>query len=141
MIRLLLPLLLLLARPALADGELDARLDRFGDAFPAGAPPMPVCNRPREGVAACLAAKQCICRFERGGSITGRPDGFRWDCGVLQADCPAAPAAVAPPPTLDPSLGAVLPYLESPHGGTGTGPDGARRGVPSQGSDLLRGDR
>ncbi|MFC0406814.1 hypothetical protein [Roseomonas elaeocarpi] len=134
MIRPLLALLLLLAQPALADGDLDARLDRFGDAFPAGAPPMPVCNRPREGVAACLAGKQCVCRFERGGSITGRPDGFRWDCGVLQADCPAAPAAVAPPPALDPALGAALPYLANPYGGAA-----APEGIGRSGDDLLRG--
>ena len=31
-----------------------------GDAFPAHAPPMPVCNAPRDGVAACLGGRQCL---------------------------------------------------------------------------------
>ncbi len=69
------------------------------DAFPTGAPPMPVCNAPREGVAACLAGIACQCRFERGGSITGRADGFRWDCGPLRPRCDTVPAAPFPPPT------------------------------------------
>lgn len=68
-----------------------------GDAFPAHAPPMPVCNPPREGVAACLGGRQCLCRFERGGSIAGRPDGYRWDCGVLRPSCAEMPAEIAPP--------------------------------------------
>ncbi|UFN49806.1 hypothetical protein LPC08_03940 [Roseomonas sp. OT10] len=92
---ILLSGLLLLGGAAWADGVGEG----FGDAFPQGAPPMPVCNAPREGVAACLGGKQCLCRFERGGSLTGRQDGFRWDCGPLRPACPdpAPPAAVPMP--------------------------------------------
>jgi hypothetical protein len=93
----------------------DGLLDRFGDAFPANAPPMPVCNGPREGVAACLAGRQCLCTFERGGSITGRPDGYRWDCGILRPACGVAPAEAGPPAAAVP----IFPQVTVPEMGGG----------------------
>lgn len=60
-------LLLLLATPALAQ---------------------PVCDAARLGTVSCQAGRMCECRFERGGSLTGLPDGYRWDCGTLRPSCP-----------------------------------------------------
>jgi hypothetical protein len=78
---------LLVAPAAWGDGLPGQR-----DAFPPNAPPMPVCNAPREGVAACLAGRQCVCRLEPGGSVAGRPAGYRWDCGALRPACAEPPA-------------------------------------------------
>jgi hypothetical protein len=61
----------------------------------------PACSRAREGQLSCMAGKMCECRFERGGSMTGRPDRFAWDCGVMRPNCPpdptVAPGQAAPP--------------------------------------------
>lgn len=65
-------------------------------AAPALAQPPPACTAETEGQAACMAGKLCECRFERGGQMTGRPDRFVWDCGVLRPLCP-------PDPTLQPA--------------------------------------
>jgi hypothetical protein len=72
----------------------------------------PACTQSRDGVTACIAGKLCRCRFERGGTLTGRPDGYRWDCGALR---PACGAEAMPPATL-PDPQAPLPplYLEVP---------------------------
>lgn len=86
-------LALLLLVPAAAGAQ-----EVVGDVFPHRAPPMLVCNAAREGIVACLAGTLCACRFERGGSIVGRPDGFRWDCGALRPSCGPAPADLAAPP-------------------------------------------
>ncbi len=61
-------LLLLLATPALAQ---------------------PACDAARLGTVSCQAGRMCECRFERGGSLTGLPDGYRWDCGALRPSCPS----------------------------------------------------
>jgi hypothetical protein len=72
----------------------------------------PVCNAVRDGVTACLAGKLCLCRFERGGQMTGRSDGYRWDCGALRPECGEAAFPRSPEP------GSVLPmpnlYLPLP---------------------------
>lgn len=60
-------------------------------AIPAWAQPVPACIRAREGQLACMAGKQCECRFERGGTTTGLPDRMVWDCGVLRPPCPPDP--------------------------------------------------
>lgn len=98
-------LAILLAPPAWGDGLPGQR-----DAFPANAPPMPVCNAPREGVAACLAGRQCVCRLEPGGSVAGRPAGHRWDCGVLRPACAEPPAEL---PRSEPAA-ALYPQLTLP---------------------------
>lgn len=61
----------------------------------------PACSRAREGQVACMAGKMCECRFERGGSMTGREDRFAWDCGITRPNCPPDPTIApgpAPPP-------------------------------------------
>ena len=52
------------------------------------------CDAPRAGIVACLAGKLCACRLERGGAMTGLPDGYRWDCGVLRPACADVPATL-----------------------------------------------
>jgi hypothetical protein len=48
---------------------------------------MPACGPGRTGAVACMSGKLCLCRFERGGQLTGNPDGHRWDCGVMRPQC------------------------------------------------------
>ena len=69
---------------------------------PARAQEIPACGPPRVGAVACLSGKLCACRFERGGSITGRADGHRWDCGALRPACGEGvpPAAFGAPPLM-----------------------------------------
>lgn len=110
------PLLLLLCLAAgLAGLAPAARGDGMDTPFqeePAILPPGddatagPGCGPARDGALACMAGRQCVCRFERGGSLTGRRDGFRWDCGPLRPDCPAPPPA---DPALMPLPPVVLP--------------------------------
>lgn len=57
----------------------------------------PSCTAEIEGQAACMAGKLCECRFERGGQLTGRPDRFAWDCGVMRPTCPPDPAITQTP--------------------------------------------
>lgn len=77
--RAILPMILMLAGPAAGQG-------------------VPACVPTREGQVACVANRLCLCRFERGGSLAGRPDRWDWDCGILRPDCGVAPAGEAPPP-------------------------------------------
>ncbi|MCK8784626.1 hypothetical protein M0638_09550 [Roseomonas sp. NAR14] len=91
-----------------------------GEAYPPGAPPMPVCNALRDGIAACLGGRQCVCGFERGGSLSGQPDRWRWDCGILRPSCQPAPADLAPRQPLPP----ILPQIVLPgQGGTPSLPE------------------
>ena len=69
-------------------------------ALPAAAQAPPACTRAREGQVACMAGKLCECRFERGGQLTGRPDRFAWDCGVMRPMCPP-----------DPNIGQQQPWM------------------------------
>lgn len=82
--RLLLALVLMLPLPALAQAP-------------------PACAAETEGQTACLAGKLCECRFERGGQLTGRPDRFVWDCGVMRPMCPPDPT-IAPTPQAQPPV-------------------------------------
>ncbi|MCW8086069.1 hypothetical protein [Sabulicella glaciei] len=71
-------------------------------ALPAAAQ-LPVCNAYREGMAICFESRLCLCRQERGGQLTGRPEGFRWDCGPLRPDCRERAEPVPPwPPGIPP---------------------------------------
>jgi hypothetical protein len=63
-------------------------------ARPGAAQEMPACNQDRVGGVACMAGKLCRCDYQRGGVLSGRPEGYRWDCGVLR---PACGEALAPP--------------------------------------------
>ena len=67
-------------------------------AAPAAGQGVPACGPAREGQVACVANRLCLCRFERGGSVAGRPDRWDWDCGILRPDCAVAPAGEPPPP-------------------------------------------
>ncbi|MGK7863206.1 hypothetical protein [Falsiroseomonas sp. E2-1-a4] len=79
-------------------------------ATPARAEDPPACTSAREGAVACLAGRLCVCRFTRGGTMTGRPDRHAWDCGILRPACgagivpPAMPSAPMPEIMLQQSL-------------------------------------
>ncbi|MGX9966754.1 hypothetical protein ACVFYP_25745 [Roseomonas sp. F4] len=66
----------------------------------------PACTAAREGVTACIAGKLCACRFTQGGSMTGRPDRFTWDCGILRPACGSGlvPPSAAPQQVPMPNL-------------------------------------
>ncbi|WP_184480687.1 hypothetical protein [Neoroseomonas alkaliterrae] len=72
-------------------------------ALPAFAQEAPACGPEREGQTACLAGKLCLCRFERGGQLTGRGDRFAWDCGALRPLCPPEQNVVQPPGWMPPA--------------------------------------
>jgi hypothetical protein len=56
-------------------------------AQPVFAEDAPVCGQSTIGQLTCLSAKLCECIHDRGGSITGTPAGYRWDCGILRPKC------------------------------------------------------
>ncbi|NKC34210.1 hypothetical protein [Falsiroseomonas selenitidurans] len=89
---------------------------------PAAESPPPACTAAREGVAQCIAGKLCICRFLRGGSLTGRPDRFNWDCGVLR---PACGPGLVPPALQGPAM--PLPDMLLAPAPWGAGPGGKGR--------------
>ena len=68
----------------------------------------PVCDAARLGTVSCQAGRVCECRHERGGSLTGRAEGFRWDCGILRPACP--PTQLQPPMSSWPQ-GMPMPQL------------------------------
>lgn len=64
----------------------------------------PACAPENAGEVSCMADRLCRCRFERGGSMSVVPAGWRWDCGTLRPYCHR-------PPTLAPAsetLGGVI---------------------------------
>ena len=67
-------------------------------ALPAHA--QPACGPAREGQLACMAGRLCQCRYETGGTLTGRPSAHRWDCGPLRPDCRPDSLPVAPGPPI-----------------------------------------
>jgi len=75
-------------------------------ALPAQAQEIPACNQDRVGAVACMSGKLCGCGYARGGIVSGRPDGYRWDCGVLRPACGEAlpPAAIQGLPQVMPQL-------------------------------------
>lgn len=56
----------------------------------------PACTATGEGSVACLGDRLCQCRWSPGGSLTGRPAGYRWDCGVLRPHCGVVPPGPDP---------------------------------------------
>lgn len=68
-----------------------------GDRFSARADDMPVCTGQSLGAASCFSGKLCECIHDPGGSVTGIPAGFRWDCGILRPKCGEAADAPANP--------------------------------------------
>jgi hypothetical protein len=91
MTRSLLPLLLLLA---------------------GGAQAQPVCDQDRVGAVACMAGRLCACGYQRGGVVSGRPEGYRWDCGVLRPACAEPPATLPAAPL--PPVELLLPLHPPP---------------------------
>lgn len=77
--------------------------------LPAGAQEIPGCTQDRAGAAACMAGKLCLCDYQRGGSVSGRPDGWRWDCGALRPACGEALPPAGIPGTLQPMPQLFLP--------------------------------
>lgn len=71
----------------------------------------PACTEAQEGVTAGLAGKLCVCRFQPGGTLTGRPAGHRWDCGALR---PACGEGILPPALSAPKPGLPAPKLLLP---------------------------
>jgi hypothetical protein len=57
----------------------------------------PRCTAESVGAVACMSTKLCECVYERGGAITGRPTGYRWECGALRPDCNQPGADLAGP--------------------------------------------
>ena len=70
----------------------------------------PNCTPGREGMVACFGEKLCVCRWEPGGTLVGRPPGHRWDCGVRRPACGVEPAG--PPPAALPQV-SIMPLLPS----------------------------
>lgn len=71
----------------------------------------PACVAGREGMVACLGEKLCECRWQSGGTLSGRPAGYRWDCGVLRPACGVVPPG--PPSAPLPDL--LLPFPVERH--------------------------
>jgi hypothetical protein len=84
-----------------------------GLAAPALAQPPPACTQNQAGIVACMAGKLCSCGYVRGGTMTGRAEGWQWDCGILRPACGEAlpPAGLdgAPSPQLTPQLDVQVP--------------------------------
>lgn len=72
---------------------------------------VPMCQEQREGMTFCFETRLCLCRFDAGGSLTGRPPGFRWDCGVLRPSCGVVPPDVGAP-AQTPVI--VQPFIQPP---------------------------
>lgn len=60
-------------------------------------PQPPRCTAESLGAVACMSTKLCECVYERGGAITGKPTGYRWECGALRPDCNQPGADLAAP--------------------------------------------
>ena len=71
--------------------------------------PVPMCLEQREGMTFCFETKLCLCRYEAGGTLTGRPAGYRWDCGALRPACGVVPPDTNPAP--QPPM-TVMPFVQ-----------------------------
>jgi hypothetical protein len=83
-------------------------------AFPAAAQEIPACTQDRAGAVACMAGKLCACGYQRGGAVSGRPDGWRWDCGILRPACGEALPPPGMPGTMQPMPQLLLPLDPPP---------------------------
>jgi hypothetical protein len=50
------------------------------------------CSPSTLGSRACQAETTCSCEYSTGGTISGKPPGYFWNCSILAAKCTAAPA-------------------------------------------------
>lgn len=83
-------------------------------ALPAAAQEIPACTQDRAGAVACMAGKLCACGYQRGGAMSGRPDGWRWDCGILRPACGEALPPAGIPGTMQPMPQLLLPLDPPP---------------------------
>lgn len=69
---------------------LAASIAAVSAALPAGAqvPPgaWPRCISERDGQRLALGGSVCECRYERGGTMIGKPPGWRWSCDIMKMD-------------------------------------------------------
>ncbi len=102
-----LPVFLLLAMPVLAQmPPMESEV--------VGNDPI-ACTDSRAGAVACMAGKLCSCGYQRGGIVSGRPDGWRWDCGVLRPSCgDPVPATTPSQPVPMPQLFINIPGAQYP---------------------------
>lgn len=79
--------------------------------LPASAQAPPACTQNQAGIVACMAGKLCSCGYVRGGTMTGRAEGWQWDCGILRPACGEAlpPPGVTAVPVPMPQI-----YLQAP---------------------------
>ncbi len=76
-------------------------------------PPITACTAAIEGAVACMADRLCLCRFDPGGTLSGRPPRHRWDCGILRPHCGGLlPPAMPQPWAAGP--GQVFPQIILP---------------------------
>lgn len=73
-----------------AKAVLAAVIAAASAAAPAGAQTSPGawprCLPERDGQRLGLGGSVCECRYERGGSMIGKPPGWRWSCDILKMD-------------------------------------------------------
>ncbi len=50
------------------------------------------CSAATLGSRACQAETTCSCDYSTGGTITGKPPGYFWNCSILAAKCTAGPS-------------------------------------------------
>jgi hypothetical protein len=77
--------------------------------LPTVAQEIPACTQDRAGAVACMAGKLCTCGDQRGGVLSGRPEGWVWDCGILRPACGEALPPAGTPGTLQPLPQIILP--------------------------------
>lgn len=68
----------------------------------------PACTAQREGQVSCQVRVLCECKYYQASKMTGRPAGFRWDCGPLRPRC--GEAVQPQDPTVDRYQGPI-PYI------------------------------
>lgn len=86
----------------------------IGCGLPAAAQTPPFCTPQRAGQVACVENRMCECRHDPGGTMVGRPAGWRWDCGILRPQCRSEPATLDKPQPLPPGLLLQLPQPQVP---------------------------
>lgn len=50
------------------------------------------CGPATLGSRACQAETTCSCELSTGGTLTGKPPGYFWNCSILAAKCTAGPS-------------------------------------------------
>lgn len=54
----------------------------------------PMCNMASLGSLSCMANRACECMYDRGGTMTGIPEGFRWNCSINRPQCDVDAATI-----------------------------------------------